>query len=237
MSIVVGTSSITFPDSTTQSTAASVSIPGIAVQIFTSSGTFTIPTGVTSLKVYVVGAGGGSGGCIKQTSECYSAAGGGGGSGGYALQFLSGLTPGNTLSVTIGSGGTAGPSTSGSGGTGGASSVASGTQSISTITANGGGGGSLGNNNSSGTGGAGGSASGGYFNFSGLKTGISGAASFLNPLTGGVPNNTYSSGGGVPGVAGSTSTYGCGAAGAANNSTSTNYAGAAGANGIVIFEW
>ena len=36
-------------------------LPGILSQIFTSSGTFTIPSGVTALKVTVVGGGGGGG--------------------------------------------------------------------------------------------------------------------------------------------------------------------------------
>lgn len=79
-------------------------------QVFTSNGTFTIPTGITAVKVTVV-AGGGSGT---------------GGGGGAAVQYFTGLTSGNTLAVTVG-------------GVGGASSVASGTQTISTVSATAGG--------------------------------------------------------------------------------------------------
>ena len=62
MTITVGGSSITFPDSTTQTTAAGVSLPGVLGQVFTSSGTFTIPSGVTAVKVIVTGGGGGGSG-------------------------------------------------------------------------------------------------------------------------------------------------------------------------------
>ena len=54
-------SGIKFSDATTQTTAPLI-IPGVFGQVFTSSGTFTIPTGVTALKVTVIGGGGGAGG-------------------------------------------------------------------------------------------------------------------------------------------------------------------------------
>ena len=60
MTITVGGSNITFPDATTLATSAGI-IPGVLGQVFTSSGTFTIPTGVTALKITVVGGGGGAG--------------------------------------------------------------------------------------------------------------------------------------------------------------------------------
>jgi len=63
------------------------------MQVFTSSGTFTVPTGITKVKVTVVGGGAGPGNI------------GGGGGGGTAIEIISGLTPGNTVSVTVGSGG------------------------------------------------------------------------------------------------------------------------------------
>ena len=90
MSTSIGSSGVTFPDATTLATAAGI-IPGMKGQVFTSSGTFTIPTGVTALKVNVVGGGGGSG-------SGYS---GGGGAGGAAISYLTGLTAGNTLTVTV----------------------------------------------------------------------------------------------------------------------------------------
>jgi hypothetical protein len=60
-------------------------------QTFTSSGTFTVPDGVTSVFIEVVGAGGSGG---------YNGTGGGGG-GGYASGNYA-VTPGGTLGVVIG---------------------------------------------------------------------------------------------------------------------------------------
>lgn len=87
-----------------------------------SSGTFTIPAGITRLKVTVIGGGGGGG---NRTD------GGGGGGGGAAIKWLTSVTPGNTLAYSVGAGGAADAS-------GSTSSVSSGTQSISTISATGG---------------------------------------------------------------------------------------------------
>jgi len=76
--------SITFSDGTTQTTAPTYAGPSI--QIFTSSGTFTVPTGITKLCVAVFGAGGGGGGSSSGGSGGNSSFGGyiigGGGSGG-----------------------------------------------------------------------------------------------------------------------------------------------------------
>jgi hypothetical protein len=83
---------------------------------------------------------------IKQTRGYKTALGthpfansGGGGSGSVAIKFLSGLTPANTIAVTVGAGGTG--VSAGTGNPGGNSTIASGTQTITTVTANGGGGG------------------------------------------------------------------------------------------------
>ena len=118
MSAILGNGSVTFGDSTVQNAAWL----GQRASLHTGNGTFTIPTGVTAIKVTIVG-GGGSGGSI---STGYAAGGcGGGGGGATAIKFLTGLTPGLTISVTVG-------------GAGGASSIASGTQTITTVTAGGG---------------------------------------------------------------------------------------------------
>jgi len=123
-------SGIKFGDGTVQTTAFVTTGPtGIAGQKFTTSGTFTIPTGVTGIKVTVVGGGGGGG------KDVGNGAGGGGG-GACGTQYFTGLTPGNTLTVTVGSGGTGG--TSNYGGAGGTSSIASGTQTITTLSTVGG---------------------------------------------------------------------------------------------------
>jgi len=136
------------------------------MQVFTAGGTFTIPTGKTIVKVTVVGAGGGSGGY----SYTYS----GGGGGATTVKYLTGLTPGNTLTVTVGIAGTVGGNNNSAGGTGGTSSVASGTQTITTVSSTGGVGGS--GNGATPTafystlnisGGSGGSSSGGDYNIPG----------------------------------------------------------------------
>jgi hypothetical protein len=109
------------------------------------SGTFTIPSGITRLKVTVIGGGGGGG---NRTD------GGGGGGGGAAIKWLTSVTPGNTLAYSVGAGGAADN-------TGSTSSVSSGTQSITTISATGG-------TSSTGIGcGVGGAGSGGDLNISG----------------------------------------------------------------------
>lgn len=104
---------VTFNDSTSQATA----FIGRRGQVFTSSGTFTVPTGITAVKVTVVGGGGGGGGYSSGTSVVASA---GGAGGGVAVKFVTGLTPGGTVSVTVGSGGAGG--TAGTGTAGGTSS-------------------------------------------------------------------------------------------------------------------
>ncbi len=70
---------------------------GISAQIFTSSGTFTVPSGVTAVKVILIGGGGG----VDANVGCV----GGGGAGGTATKWLSGLTPGANMPVVVGAGG------------------------------------------------------------------------------------------------------------------------------------
>jgi len=71
------------------------------VQQFTATGatTFSVPVGVTNLDVLVV-AGGGTGGCQH---------GGGGGAGGLIFRPALPVTPGSTIPVTVGAGGTGMP--------------------------------------------------------------------------------------------------------------------------------
>jgi hypothetical protein len=130
---------LTSNGSTWTSAAVSNAYPGLRGQFFSSSGTFTIPTGITAIKVSLVsGGGGGSGG---YSVGCSTGVGSRGGPGGSAVQTFTGLTPGNTLTVTVGAAGSGGASFNGNGTSGGTSSVASGTQTITTIQATGGGGG------------------------------------------------------------------------------------------------
>ncbi len=78
------------------------------VQQFTSSGSFTVSAGVTN--IYVSGcAGGGGGGGTSATGASQNCSGGGGGGAGQAIlrQGYS-VTPGQVISVTVGSGGSGG---------------------------------------------------------------------------------------------------------------------------------
>ncbi len=217
---------------------------GVNVQIFTANGTFTIPTGVTKLKVSVVG-GGGAGG----TASGENAGAGGGGAGGMAIKWLTGVTPGNTLSVTRGTAGNT-------------SSVASGTETISTISATGGSAGANSTVDAFGSaGGAGGAGSGGDININGGRGGAGrgtssngrggGGASVWSNGTPAINNTTTAIliGYGSPGVFGGKggdggdSAVGAAATGYGNGGGGggatgvTDRAGGAGSEGIVVFEW
>lgn len=71
-----------------------------AISTFTANGTFAVPSGVSAVDVLVV-AGGGTGG---------NQHGGGGGAGGLIFRPAFPVTPGGTVSVTVGVGGTGSPS-------------------------------------------------------------------------------------------------------------------------------
>jgi hypothetical protein len=84
-------------------------------QEFLSSGTFTVPAGVTNVNFDWIIAGGGAGGAGHENGN--GGGGGGGGSGGYYTNYAVAVSPGDVLSVTIGgyggyqlpSGGNSGP--------------------------------------------------------------------------------------------------------------------------------
>ena len=123
------------------------------IQVLNSSGTFTVPSGVTEMFVVAIGGGGGSG---KRSAG--STSGGDnsvGGNGGLSSNFVTGLTPGGTISYTVGNGGN---------GSNGGNGASGGTTTFSSVSAGGGGGGRGGSNvNNSGQGnGATGSSSGIY---------------------------------------------------------------------------
>ncbi|MDF2927873.1 MAG: hypothetical protein K0Q75_111 [Anaerospora sp.] len=110
------------------------SIYGSGSQLFTSSGIFTIPAGVTKVFITLSGGGGGGSGGTR------GAYGGRGGSGEFKFQRQINVSPGNNVSVTVGGAGIGGrgsttttPTTAGS--SGGVSSFGE------YITASGGGGG------------------------------------------------------------------------------------------------
>lgn len=117
------------------------------IQVFTSSGNWTDPAGVSTVYVKIWAAGGGGG------SASGGAGGDGGGTGEYTESFVT--VSGNVV-VTIGAGGTAGTNTDG--GAGGNSSFAG----TITLSANGGSGGNKGATGSPGGGGTGGTHTNGF---------------------------------------------------------------------------
>jgi hypothetical protein len=164
--------------------SSSTTIPS-RVAVFTSSGSWTVPSGVST--ILVSGCAGGGGGGANSTS------GGGGGGGGQAKikQSIS-VTAGHSLSITIGGGGSGG-STNGS--AGGTTTIVDSTSSTTLLSL------------SAGSGATGGSGGSGYP--SGNNSGSGASTAF-----GGGGNNNgsgaygYGSGGG-----GGTSTGGAGAPG------------------------
>ncbi len=210
-------------------------------QTFTSSGTFTVPPGVTSIIVECWGSGGAGGGTTSNRAK-----GGGGGAGGaYAKKTLS-VTPGTVYTVTVG-GITAGTTSAGAkgdpswfgstttvyaeGGAGGAApnggTVAGGTGSASGSIGDvvyAGGNGANGTSDQSGGGGGGAGSSGAGGNASGTTAGT---GATLNGGNGGT--GLLSSGGnGNPG-----SNYGGGGSGAFVNNW-TDRTGGNGGAGLVI---
>lgn len=111
-------------------------------QIFTSNGTFTAPTGVTTVFLTLCGGGGGAGG-TQGTSNHKS---GSGASGACVINYPYTVVPGNNYSVTIGGGGNGG-SAGNNPGTQGSSSV------FDTLTVLGGNPGTGGSSTTDGTGG------------------------------------------------------------------------------------
>lgn len=119
------------------------------IQAFTSSDSISLPGTVTTIAIHG-GAGGGGGGGNNDANE----AGGGGGAGAQVVTFLS-VTPGSTLTITIGSGGSGGGQTA-DGQDGGDTTI---TGDGVSYTINGGSGGDGGWTGPAGAGGAGGAAS------------------------------------------------------------------------------
>jgi hypothetical protein len=201
-----------------------------SMQVFTSTGTWTKPSGITKVRVRGVGGGGGGG----NAPAAFDGA-GGGGAGGYFEEIID-VTSVSTVSVTVGAGGAggAGNSNANNGSTGGTSSFGaycsatggSGGFSAATGPYRGGAGGtgSGGNINVEGGGGFSGIANGGRF---GDELGGIGGASFF----GGSSYNQSSDGGGNSGAA-----YGSGGCGALSRQGSTHYAGGDGKVGIIIVE-
>lgn len=193
-------------------------------EYFTANGSFVVPDGVTEILAEIAGGGGGGGGGFNNGAGSLAGGGGGGQSRDIAKYTV---TPGETISITIGAGGTAGvggtaapPVTSG--GTGGSTVFGS----YATIT--GGTGGIGGGLTNSGKGGdrAGNAAQDG-FNSGGIVDGSGGNGGG----NGGRGDKTGAMGGGRAGVLG-----GGGGGGGASGGAAYSSAGAGG-DGYVKIWW
>jgi len=192
-----------------------------SVQTFTSSTTWSRPSGVTKVNVFVVGGGGGGGGA----NTAYGGACGGGG--GTSIKYGLDVSGISSSTITIGAAGSAGGAPS-AGGAGGASSW---DDTTNTYTGNGGGGG--GSNAGDVTGGSGGTASGGTLNV----TGQAGVGTWNHPTSGGSPL-LFGLGGAKknPGNGSTNPGTGYGAGGGGGISNAAHAVGTAGTAGIVVVE-
>jgi hypothetical protein len=92
-------------------------IPVLSGLSYLSSTTFNIDANANASTIYkftVVGSGGGGGGATQPNANAA-----GGGAGAIAIAYFSGFTPGQTVTLTVGNGGSAGSTSGGTGGTGG----------------------------------------------------------------------------------------------------------------------
>jgi len=185
------------------------------------SGSFTVPPGVTSITVKAWGGGGGG----AEQSPNLNDAGGGGGGGGYAGGVMT-VAPGQSITVTVSTGGIGATTAGNGGGAGGSSIVTNGT---SIITATGGNGGT--SVNGGGFGGAGGSATFTGGGISSQVTHTGGAGYAANNLS----NDAGAGGGGAGDAANGsnavTTTGGAGGSangGAGGTGSNGNQAGGAG---------
>ena len=187
--------------SNTSERSFSITSRVIAYQTFTASGTFAVPAGLTSLTELLVVAGAGGGG-NSGTNPQGQQGGGGGGAGGLVFMPNYPVTPGGTITVTVGSGG--GPQSNGQASTFG-SPGDPGLGQGGVILAKEGGAGATGLNNGntggSGGGAAGPGASGGAANQP-TQSGNSGAYGFGNAGGPGVGRSNGSRGAGGGGAAG-----------------------------------
>lgn len=214
-----------------------------AINVYTSSDTWTKPDGLKFVTVWVVGGGGGGGG-IASDANAHAGTGGGGGGASFKVILESALSSSET--VTIGAGGTGGTNVGGSGSAGGTSSFGSHCSAT---------GGDGGNGDATGTSTypndfyispivSGGVGSSGDINLSG-QTGMFGRALASN-------RTTLSNGGSAPGPFGGKPTldfltgaqadgydgniYGGGGGGAASDAAGTTGVGGDGADGVVVVQ-
>lgn len=220
-----------------QSAVANLGLINKGLARFTTSGSFTVPAGVTTIIVSGCGGGGGGGGSQTSINTTVAGSGGGGGAGFVIRQPIT-VTPGQVLAVTIGTGGVGGAAGGGTGGVGGTTSAGSivnllggGGGSVGQSLANSASGGSPGNLSGTITGGWGGDSQsiegGGAYGGMGGQSPFGSAGATVrgnsSPLDG-QPSQGFGAGGG-------------GAGGGNTNAAHQGAKGGNGAPGILIIEW
>jgi hypothetical protein len=198
--------------------------PGFAtMQVFTSSGSFTVPNGVSTARVTVIGGGGSAG--YHSTMP-----GSGGGAGGQATGIVSLTAPGQTIAITVGAGGAA-PASPANGAMGG-------TSSFGTLMSASGGAGGVGGTTAQFAlpGGAGGTGVGGQINCGG-SMGTDCIAAGCRGGDGGGPGNGRGASGPQPGFSGTAYGGGGGGGGTSTGASPVGYPGGAGAAGVVVVEY
>lgn len=93
---------------TTAINAARVNIPLGNYQEFTSNGTWTKPSGMTTVYVELVGGGGGGGSGARYATSSNRGGGGGGAGGAFVSKFFAATGLSSTVSVSVGAGGSGG---------------------------------------------------------------------------------------------------------------------------------
>lgn len=209
-----------------------------AIDVVKISGAWTVPTGVTRIRISLIGGGGAGGaGTDNQPASFWPGLGGGGGAGVFAIHAELVVTPAQNLTVVIGAAGAGG---AGDGGDGGATSVAR--PADWTVTVNGGEGGTQGFSNVPGAGGA-----GGVVAVVGDIPGARGEDAYSPAQAGGMSGSGAASalGGGAPGhrlavsdVGRAGAAYGAGGSGGRGFASGTETKnGGDGAAGVVIIEY
>lgn len=205
---------------------------------FTTSGSFTVPAGVTSLQVSGCAGGGGGGGGAGSSSPFAGGGGGGGGAGESVIKEVVTVTPGQVIEVVIGNGGNRGLGNVSSAGTG----TAGGTTRFGDFITLAGGRAGVGGRGDSGSGGAGG-APGGQWGGDAQESGKggNGGSGASGPFGTGGGGGRAGTGTGTVVAGTEGSGYGTGGAGGgANYYPSSGRAGAPGTvgmPGLLIIEW